>query len=83
MKSINQINEAFNKKSMTIWDISTIDQKQIKSFYTKEIMGLIEEMEGKMPKPMEKDRQMGRTYKTWNKVVDQMRASIKSYKKEL
>ena len=75
------------------------NKQEIKDFYTQQILSLIEELEGKLPR--KKDNDDIETIKTfdgvsrkhvtlvirrwgkWNEAVDQMRASIKEFKEKL
>lgn len=82
--SISKINKAFDKKFVKhkLFDkgVFGFEAQDIKDFYTQQILVLIEELEGKLPKkikvPYIAERQKG-----FNIAIDQMRASIKSFLK--
>ena len=90
MKTIKEINKLFDEKFGLDKDMKKSDSdfadflKDIKSFYTQQILSLIEELEGKIPKEDEGYFSMGceeeARIRGFNEAVDQMRASIKELK---
>lgn len=100
MKTIKEINKKFDERfpHLVAFSIELAEERRtaIKSFYTQQILSLIEELEGKIPKKMKsreiKHKEIGLKEAPWywwgfsdarNEAIDQMRATIKSYKKGL
>ncbi len=107
MKTIKEINKAFDEECPTHVSLgkgsfvilrSEAENIRIKEFWNKQILSLIEELEGKMPKKIEKPKYdgqpndiqqiidfQGRDNRIWgyNKAIDQMRASIRGFKEKL
>ena len=103
MKTIKEINKLFDDEFCKVYpdgssrflrSVSQDSDKEIKEFWNKQILSLIEELEGKLPKINEDiwedlkieddwDMKTGMVREGFNQAVDQMRATIKSYKKGL